>query len=125
MKIYIAHASSYDFRHELYEPIKKSPLWQSHQIFLPHETSNKVINSKEIIKNCDIVVAETSHPSTGMGIELGWANALKIPIICIHKKGQKASWSLDIISNNIIEYTDSDTMIKGIATAINNIPLNR
>ena len=31
----------------------------------------------------DIVVAEVTDPSHGVGIELGWAILRKIPILCI------------------------------------------
>ena len=83
MKIFIAHASSYDYKNELYLLIRKSYLNNEHEIILPIENGREVI-TKEMIKSCDLVIAEVSYPSTGMGIELGWADIFKIPIYCIY-----------------------------------------
>ena len=74
MKIYISHSTGFDYQKELYEPIKNSELYNSHEIIFPHDKSSEVSNSKEVIKGCDMVIAEVSYPSTGMGIELGWAD---------------------------------------------------
>ena len=34
---------------------------------------------------CDLIVAEVSAPSLGVGYELGWATALSKPILCLHR----------------------------------------
>jgi len=34
---------------------------------------------------CDCVVAEVTRPSTGVGYELGWAVALKKPVLCLYR----------------------------------------
>ena len=34
---------------------------------------------------CDLVVAEVSTPSLGVGYELGWATALDKPVLCLHR----------------------------------------
>ncbi len=49
MKIYISHATSYDYEAELYAPIKASELYAEHQIFLPHESQNININMKDLL----------------------------------------------------------------------------
>lgn len=74
MKIYVAHSSGYDYQNELYSPIRNSTLNTKHQITLPHENSIEQFNSKEFLKKCNLVIADVSYPSTGLGIELGWAN---------------------------------------------------
>lgn len=40
--------------------------------------------TKDIIKTCDLMIAEVSLPATGLGIELGWAKAFKVPILCMY-----------------------------------------
>lgn len=40
---------------------------------------------KKIVENCDIVVAEVSHPSLGTGMEIGWALAKNKKIVCLTK----------------------------------------
>lgn len=113
MKIYISHSTSFDYKNEIYIPIRNSDLNNLHNIILPHEKSEIPQITKDIIKSQDIIIAEVSYPSTGQGIELGWANIYERPIICFYKKGCKYSSSLKIISENIIEYTDvNDLLLK-------------
>lgn len=108
MKIYVTHASSFDYENELYTPLRESEINKKHQITFPHEQTKKPFNSKEYIKGCDLVVAEVSCPSTGEEIELGWANSYNVPIICIFKKGTTPSSSLKIISDTFIEYESTN-----------------
>ncbi len=73
--------------------------------------SSEVNNSMEVIKNSDLIIAEVSYPSTGMGIELGWANTFNKRVICVYKKDTKPSSSLKVVSNEFIEYTDSTDLV--------------
>ncbi len=45
------------------------------------------------LKSCDLVVAEVTMPSLGVGYELGWATALKKPVLCLQRKGSGRSLS--------------------------------
>lgn len=111
MNIYISHSSSYDYENEIYKPIKESGLANEHRFFLPHEPENSDIDAKDELKQTDVVVAETSLPSTGQGIELGQANAAGVPIICFYKAGSKPSSSLRFVTDKIIEYTDTHDLL--------------
>ena len=91
MKIYIGHSREFDFQKELYTPIRESALSTLHEIILPHEKSEQPANTPERLQQYDLFVAEVTFPSTGLGIELGWANLLRLPIICIYKKGARYS----------------------------------
>lgn len=112
MKIYVTHSSGFDYQNELYRPLRESDLNNQHEIALPHEFSTDQFNSKEYMKQCDLIVAEASFPSTGQGIELGWANLYEIPIVCVHKQGAKLSSSIKGISDVFLEYGDSQEMIQ-------------
>lgn len=37
------------------------------------------------LSSCDLVVAEVTTPSLGVGYELGWATALKKPVLCLYR----------------------------------------
>lgn len=120
MKLYLTHASSYDYEVELYEPLKKS-LAKENDIFFPHDEHEEGVASKDIISTCDAVIAEVSYPSTGQGIELGWADAHDIPIICLYREDAKPSGALQYISNNLVEYHSSEDMIEKLRVEINNL----
>lgn len=122
MKVYLAHSSKFDFKNEFYKPIRNSILNKKFDIIYLYEEASEPGSTLEIIKSSGLVIAEVSYPSMGEGIELGWANALKIPIICVHRKNQIASSFLNIISDNIFEYSDANEMIKSLSNAIKNIP---
>lgn len=64
MKIYISHASKWDYRNKIYNPIKQSNLMKENTLFFPHDNTDKAVNTKEIIANYDLVMAEVSLPAT-------------------------------------------------------------
>ncbi len=122
MNIYVAHSRSFDFKKELYEPIRRSHLNNEHTFVLPYEISDEPFDSKDYLKNkADLLIAEVSRPSTGLGIELGWAEVYKIPIVCIYKKGLKISNSLRTVSENFVEYSNSRELISGIERALDEV----
>jgi hypothetical protein len=113
LNIYIGHATCYDYKNDLYIPIKKTNYYNQLNIILPHDQSDDLYDSINFFKNCDLVIAEGSYPSTGLGIELGCAYFLNnVPITAIYKSGFKLSTSIKSIATNIIEYTDSNDLIE-------------
>jgi hypothetical protein len=64
MLIQFGHVKNYDYEKELYEPIRRSHLLQTHEIILPYSDDGSSVNSKETLKNVDIFFAEVSYPST-------------------------------------------------------------
>ena len=114
MKVYFCHSRNFDFKNDLYKPIRESGLNTQHEIIFPHEDDSSIIKTKDIIKTCDVVFAEVSFPSTGLGIELGWADIQAIQIVCLSKTGTKVSGSLKFITNNFIEYSDTSDLVKKV-----------
>jgi hypothetical protein len=108
MNIYISHSGAYDYENDLYKPLKESELAKTHHFFLPHEPENLDTDAKTELKHTDILVAESSLPSTGQGIELAQAEAAGVPVVCFYKTGSKPSSSLRFITNEVIEYKDMD-----------------
>lgn len=106
MNIYISHSGAYDYENELYKPLQESDLSKIHHFFLPHEPENMNTDAKTELKQTDVLVAESSLPSTGQGIELAQAEVAGVPIICLFKAGSKPSSSLRFVTNKIIEYSD-------------------
>jgi len=113
MTIYVSHSKNFDYRKELYQPIRQADIFRKHRFVFPHLTSEKPYPTKELFESgkCDLVLAEVSFASTGQGIEVGWANFLKIPILCFYRKGSCPSQSLKTVSDNLIEYTDSRDLV--------------
>lgn len=110
MKIFIAHPSDCDFETEIYTPLKNSALYKKHEFFFPHDFGFDKV-TRDTIQEQDLLVAEVSSPSTGQGIEIGWATANNIPVACFYKKGTTPSGALPFVTKDIFEYTDEADMI--------------
>jgi hypothetical protein len=112
MKILVTHSSNFDFKKELYLPLRNSELNNKHSFILPHELDT-IPFTRTLMENkdVDLQIAEVSYPSTGQGIEMGWANAFNINLICIYKKGTTYSGSIKLICNTFFEYNSSEEMI--------------
>lgn len=119
MKIYVAHSKKHDYQNELYRPLIHSLLGEKHEMVLPHLFSDEPFPSKEYISTCDLIIAEVSYPSIGMGIELGWANMLNIPILCIYRS-ENTSSSLKVITNNFIKYENERDLVIQLEKFIEN-----
>ena len=118
MKIYIAHSREFDYKNELYNPIRKEAKLKDYEIILPHENDNDLSNNRDFYKNIDMIIAECSYLSIGLGIELGWAYDDNTPIYCIYKQGAKISSSVYAVTNNVYEYKDIDEMIRIIENIV-------
>src|ERR1035437_6827398 len=114
MKIYVSHGTNFNFRDELYKPLQESPLAKKHEFIFPHEKNGEQYPSKQLFadKACDLVLAEVSFPSTGQGIELGWAGLMEIKTVCFSKVGSKISDSLKIVSKDLSVYKDRADFIR-------------
>jgi len=110
MKVYLAHSSNCDYINNIYKPILADPEL-SKIITLPHMEKDYMHN-RNYYEDFDLVIAEVSNPSTGLGIELGFFYDEKKPIYCIYRGDY--SKSLEAITNNIIEYNNIVYTIKKI-----------
>jgi len=120
LDIYVAHSTTgFDYQKGLYLPIRKSRLNEEHRIILPHEHGKNQFNSKEFLRDvCNLVIAESSIPKEGKGIELGWADAFGVPIICIYRRNSEPSTSLQVITDKLIEYSSQAEMISKLEKAV-------
>ncbi len=116
MKIYVCHSTGFDYAKELYEPLKAIA---GYEFVFPHERTDDA-HSKDMIASCDLVLAEVSHPSTGMGIEIGWADVAGIPIACVHRVGTVPSSALRHIAKSIVAYGDAVDLIEKLGEMLKN-----
>ena len=115
MKFYAPHSRSFDFEKEWYAPLRELGLETGHEFVFPHEKSSVAENSKEAMKVFDGIIAEVLFPSTGMGIELGWADMLGKPIILVYRVGAEVSPSVLGLTDRVVRYTDIDELKMGLS----------
>ena len=109
MKIYVAHSRDFDYQNELYLPLKNSEVFKQHEFILPHDSDNYK-HDRDFYKSIDLVIAEVSYPSTGLGIELGFLYDDNKKIYCIHRSDKKISSSISVVASNINVYSNLDEM---------------
>lgn len=119
MDIYVGHASSIRYRSELYQPIKESNLGEKHSIVLPHDKTEQPFESKDYLRNkCELFISEVSDASTGLGMEMGWAEEFDVPILCIHKEGEDISSSIPYIAREIESYSNRQELVDTIQSYV-------
>ncbi len=116
MKIIVTHASSFDFEKELYEPLRKAVEGTGHVLIFPHVWHEQNKSTKEFLKDAGLLIGEVSHPSTGAGIELGWADMLGVPLLFLRKHGAKSSSALKYLTGEYIDYQDQADLTQKVKT---------
>ena len=111
MKIYCAHSSAFDYRHDWYDVLRTSPLAVEHELIFPHEHEAIQKNSYSTLQSVDCVLAEVSYPSLGLGIELGWANSLQKPLYCLYTSDSRLSPSAANIATDCAAYNSKEELI--------------
>jgi nucleoside 2-deoxyribosyltransferase len=67
------------------------------------------------LNQSDIVIAEVTQPSLGVGYELAYAESKNIPVICLFRENTGKSLSAMIAGDcyfQVIRYTEVDAVIK-------------
>ena len=120
MKIFVAHSSKFDYDDKLYIPLRESKLAETNTFIFPHGRG-AIWNTKNDIQKADVVVAEVSLPSTGVGIELGWADGANVPIILIHERGIPEPPFTKFVTSTVIEYGGGDDLIAKLQVALTQV----
>ena len=89
--------------------------------FKPNQEKEMMATAFKAIEKSDFLIAELSHKSIGVGIEIGYAFALKKTVIYIRQKGAEYSSTTAGCAQDIIQYEDEKELAIKIKTAINNI----
>lgn len=74
----------------------------------PGETKEDIQRTKDDIASAELVLVEVSIPSTGSGIEMGWANAAGVPIIAFHQGGAEPSPAVKFATRDIHVYVTEE-----------------
>lgn len=114
MKIVVTHSSGFDYEAELYGPLRASSLMLQHSILLPHEPQNRNVSTKVQLLDAHLVVAEVSYPSTGQGIELGWADMMNVPILMLHRTEMRPSRSLSFLNGSLVAYNGPEDLLRRV-----------
>ena len=99
------------------EHVADPNLQSSGESITPTELYNRDVSW---INECDILIAEVTVPSLGVGYEIGYAESLNKRIICLYQNDE--SISAMIKGNNYIthiSYDDVDELLTKLSTYFN------
>jgi hypothetical protein len=105
----------------LYETIISVSSSYGSEVHTPIETaafqgtdSERYDRAFRTVLDSDLVIAETSSPSTGQGMEIREAAVLKRPLVVVAKEGSKVSGLIKgcPVLKSIIYYSDLDDLKK-------------
>ena len=68
--------------------LARSDVMENERKLSPQDVYERDVNW---IKKCDVLIAEISVPSHGVGYEIGFALNMGKPVLCLHQKERKVS----------------------------------
>ena len=80
--------------------------------FKPNEEKLMMQTAFKAIDSCDLLIAELTTKSIGVGIEIGYAFAKNIPIFYLHKEQAEYSTTASGSANHHISYNNETDLIK-------------
>ena len=80
--------------------------------FKPNEEKLMMQTAFKVIDSCDLLIAELTTKSIGVGIEIGYAFAKNIPIFYLHKEKAEYSTTASGSANHHISYNNEIDLIK-------------
>jgi len=95
-------------------------------INLKETETDKYIYERDVnwIKEADVLIAEVSTPSLGVGYEIAFAEKLNIPILCLFNQNSNRALSAMITGNNklkVIKYNNYEEAINLIDDFFNTL----
>lgn len=81
----------------------------------PSKSVNIFLRDKEAVEECDVIVADVSKPSTGVGMEVMMAYLARKRIVLVAQIGSTITRMLtDMGEAEWVHFTDGASLIKGL-----------
>jgi nucleoside 2-deoxyribosyltransferase len=94
---------------------------ENERVLAPRDVYERDVNW---IRNCDVLIAEVSVPSHGVGYEIGYALNIGKPVLCIHQKDRRVSKMITGNTDHTLtvhEYLTADEAVSLINTYLHNL----
>jgi 2'-deoxynucleoside 5'-phosphate N-hydrolase len=133
MKIYFSGAISAGRDNlPIYQHIVQRLQAQGHTVLSAHVADPQVLDrEKDVpprtvfdrdvawVEECDVMIAEVSTPSTGVGYEYGYAIQIGKPVLCVYRSAQSVRMTKMILGNpasnlKIAVYSNEDELDRAV-----------
>lgn len=91
--------------------LAQADVMENERVLAPRDVYERDVNW---IKNCDVLIAEVSVPSHGVGYEIAFALGIGKPVLCIHKDDRRVSKMITGNSDpalKVVSYSTSEDAI--------------
>ena len=99
LNIYIIHSTKFDYNNYLFKRLLASKVCLAHNLVLPMTKENQAKYTKDLMNEADLIIAEVSHPSFGLGLELKWLQKFDKPKLFISLDNQVPKKYKKLVSN--------------------------
>lgn len=85
---------------------------------LEAESADSTIHDRDLewLTEADVLIAEVTAPSLGVGYEIGRATAWEMPIVCLYDVTSERPLSAMIRGNDAIELIEYETIEEGLTS---------
>ena len=112
LNIYFVHSTKFDYNNLLYKRLLSSSVCLSHNLMLPQTKEYQEKYTKDLMAKADVIVAEVSNPSFGLGLELKWLLKYDKPKLYLSLNNEIPKKYKKYVAG--IKETDESTYIKAI-----------
>jgi hypothetical protein len=112
LNIYFVHSTKFDYNNLIYKKILSSSICLAHNLMLPMTKEYQNIYAKELMAKADIIIAEVSNPSFGLGLELKWLSKVNKPKLFLSLENTIPSKYQKLVPS--IKTTDENTYLQAI-----------
>jgi nucleoside 2-deoxyribosyltransferase len=122
---------------KVYQALVAAMLAAGHEVPTAHLSTTEVVDLEKIaepveiyirdmrwLEDCDVVVAEVSTPSHGVGYEVAVGLTMQKPVLCCYQRGKRIS---KIITGNtnptlrVVEYEDEEEVVQAVLQFLDQI----
>ena len=101
--------------------LSKANVMEDERVVSPAEVYQRDVNW---VNQCDVLIAEVSTPSHGVGYEVALALLQDKPVLCCYRKGQAVSKMIlgnDLPNLSLYEYFTLEELLKELEKYLDNI----
>ena len=117
LNIYFIHSDKFDYNNLIYKRLLASSTCLSHNLMLPMTNEYRDKYTKDLMQKADIIIAEVSHPSWGLWLELKFLSKIDKPKLFLSLDNKVPAKLKKLVPS--IKETNETNYIKTIEEFIN------
>ncbi len=130
-RVFLAAPFTFNFEAEFLDHIEEFLMGLGYSVIVPHDFANDDVSDEEIrrqihtdlaqVENSDILIADVTKPSHGVGMEILHAHKLGKRVILIAQSGTRISSMARVHSHNTLEYNNSEELKQKLESCLQSV----